>query len=62
MVCLDLFLAGAETTGNTIDFAILTMLLNQDIQEKARHHIHLNLDKTTELCYMDRFKFVDLSN
>ncbi|KAK7866993.1 hypothetical protein R5R35_006860 [Gryllus longicercus] len=39
MVCLDLFIAGSQTTSNTLDFAILLMVLHQDIQRKVQKEI-----------------------
>lgn len=56
MVCLDLFIAGAETTSNTIDFAILMMLLHPDIQLKAQEHLDVYIDGKNEVCYADRLK------
>jgi len=39
MVCLDLFTAGSETTANTIDFGILYMIQNPDVQKKVQAEI-----------------------
>ena len=36
---IDLFVAGMETTGNTLSFAILFMVNNQEVQHKAREEI-----------------------
>lgn len=38
-VCLDMFVAGSETTNKSINFMFLHMVRNQDIQEKARQEI-----------------------
>lgn len=35
MVCLDFFIAGSQTTSNTLSFALLNMIIHQDIQEQA---------------------------
>lgn len=35
MVCLDFFIAGSQTTSNTLSFALLNMVIHQDIQEQA---------------------------
>lgn len=39
MMCVDLFLAGSETTSGTLSFAILYMILNSDIQENVYKEI-----------------------
>lgn len=36
---LDLFLAGSETTANTLEFGILYMILNPNIQKKIQEEI-----------------------
>lgn len=41
MVILDLFIAGSQTTSNTLDFAFLMMLTRPEIQAK----VHAELDK-----------------
>lgn len=43
MVLLDLFIAGSQTTSNTLDFAFLLMLKNQSIQEKVYLEICQNV-------------------
>jgi len=39
MVCLDLFTAGAETTANTLDFAMLYLMMNPRVQKKVQTEI-----------------------
>lgn len=39
MVCLDLFTAGAETTANTLDFAMFFLMLNPEVQRKVQAEI-----------------------
>ena len=39
MVCLDLFTAGADTTANTLDFAILYTILNPQVEKKVQAEI-----------------------
>ncbi|XP_046674335.1 methyl farnesoate epoxidase [Homalodisca vitripennis] len=39
MVCLDFFIAGSQTTSNTLSFALLNMILHQDIQERVYQEI-----------------------
>jgi len=43
MVCFDLFVAGAETTSNTLEFAMLYMVLNPRVQEKVQAEIDLEV-------------------
>lgn len=35
MVCLDFFIAGSQTTSNTLSFALLNMVLHQEVQERV---------------------------
>jgi len=39
MVSFDLFAAGAETTSNTLEFAMLYMILNPKVQERVQAEI-----------------------
>ena len=39
IVSMDLFLAGSETTSNTIEFAILFMILYPEVQKKVQAEI-----------------------
>jgi len=39
MLCVDLFIAGSETTSNTLEFAILYMILNPKVQAKVFQEI-----------------------
>lgn len=38
-VCLDFFIAGSQTTSNTVSFAIINMIIHQDIQERVYQEI-----------------------
>ncbi|XP_032527287.2 probable cytochrome P450 305a1 [Danaus plexippus] len=40
VICLDLLIAGSQTTSNTLEFAILGVLRNKIIQEKIFKEIH----------------------
>jgi len=46
-IALDLFLAGSETTSTTLKWAVLFMLLHQDIQAKVQvllyYHQHFSM-------------------
>nr|XP_023019296.1 probable cytochrome P450 303a1 [Leptinotarsa decemlineata] len=37
--CMDMFMAGSETTSNTLSFCFLYLILNQDVQRKAQEEI-----------------------
>lgn len=56
MICLDLFIAGANTTSQTLNFILLMMLLHPDVQEKAFHAVNSSLDPNEPLLYVDRVK------
>ncbi|KAF5282695.1 hypothetical protein FQA39_LY17502 [Lamprigera yunnana] len=56
LVCLDLFVGGFTTTSCTLDFVVLLMLLNQDIQTKAHEILDTTFDKTYAIEYQDRYK------
>ena len=51
---IDIFLAGMDTTSITLQFAILYMVNNQDVQKKARHEIHDVIGKRTGPSLADR--------
>lgn len=36
IVCLDLFIAGSQTTSNSLDFAFLMMLAHPEMQRKVQ--------------------------
>lgn len=40
-ICVDLFMAGSETTSKSIGFGFLYLLLNPDVQKKAQEEIDL---------------------
>jgi len=41
VVSMDLFMAGSETTSNTIEYAILFMILHPEIQAKVQAEIDM---------------------
>ncbi|KAL1130993.1 hypothetical protein AAG570_012234 [Ranatra chinensis] len=43
IVCFDLFIAGSQTTSNTLDFALLQMILHPEIQREVQKDIDKNL-------------------
>lgn len=38
-ICMDMFMAGSETTSKSLGFGFLYMLLNQDVIKKAQEEI-----------------------
>ncbi|XP_073955246.1 probable cytochrome P450 305a1 isoform X2 [Choristoneura fumiferana] len=57
VICLDLFIAGSQTTSNLLEFAILTALRNQHIQEKIYEEITRIIGDSTP-CWTDSHKLV----
>ena len=48
--CLDFFLAGSETTGTTLTWAIMHMALNPEIQRKCQAEIDEVIKGTPKNC------------
>ncbi|XP_071445902.1 methyl farnesoate epoxidase isoform X2 [Hetaerina americana] len=46
MVCLDMFIAGSETTSNTLQFAFLLAALHPEIQDKVQHELDTLLGRS----------------
>lgn len=42
-----MYVAGTETTGNTLSFLLYELALHQDIQDKVRDEINAMLQKTS---------------
>ncbi|XP_056631073.1 methyl farnesoate epoxidase-like [Diorhabda sublineata] len=55
-LCLDLFMAGAETTSNTLGFAILTMVLYPDIQKKVQDEMDREVGRNRWPTLNDRIR------
>ncbi|XP_055855765.1 probable cytochrome P450 305a1 [Episyrphus balteatus] len=45
MIILDFFIAGSQTTSNTLDLALMILAIRADIQEKVFKEIQENLDE-----------------
>lgn len=58
MVILDLFIAGTHTTSNTIDLALMMMLVRPDIQQRIHDEIDSVLGKETYPTLNDKSKLV----
>lgn len=56
MICVDLFIGGAQTTSRTLGFAFLMMILYPDVQKKVQEQIDKNFDKNSTVEYSDRYK------
>lgn len=56
MVCLDMFLAGSYTTSNTLNFALMLLVLHPDVQSKCFKDIYNNVEKGRLPSLTDRQK------
>ncbi|CAH1107250.1 unnamed protein product [Psylliodes chrysocephalus] len=56
MICLDIFIAGSQTTSNTLDFAFLMMILYPDVQDKVRMCLENAFERTEPINYSERKK------
>jgi cytochrome P450 len=55
-VCLDMFMAGTDTTNKSLNFMILNLVRNQDIQNRAREEIDSVVGRTRLPTLEDRPK------
>ena len=53
---LDLFIAGTDTTSNTLSFAILFMVNNQEVQKRVRQEIFDVIGQTNQPSLTDKAK------
>lgn len=56
--CMDMFMAGSETTNNTMGFCFLHLILNPEIQQKAQDEIDVVIGKHRTPTLDDRPKSV----
>lgn len=56
-LCLDLFMAGAETTSNTLGFAMQLMVLHPDIQRKVQKEMDEVIGRNRLPCLNDRMRY-----
>ncbi|KAH1003748.1 hypothetical protein HUJ04_003617 [Dendroctonus ponderosae] len=54
MVCLDIFIAGSATTSNTIDTALLAMILYPEVQDKVHQSLDSAFKKNADVSYCDK--------
>ncbi|XP_069701115.1 methyl farnesoate epoxidase-like isoform X2 [Periplaneta americana] len=53
-LCLDLFMAGSETTSNTLGFAVMYMLLHPDVQSRAQAELDSVVGRDRQPTLQDR--------
>nr|CAD7575858.1 unnamed protein product [Timema californicum] len=53
-LCLDLFMAGSETTSNTLGFATAYMLLHPDIQDRVHQELEREVGRERQPALQDR--------
>lgn len=56
-LCLDLFMAGSETTGNTLSFSIAYMIEYPAIQKKVQNELDQVIGRNRWPRLQDRIKF-----
>lgn len=59
MVCLDIFIAGSQTTSNTLDFAFLMMILHPNIQSKVQKCLDLAFEDVDYVSYAAKSRYVN---
>lgn len=57
-ICMDLFMAGSETTSRTLEMFMLNILLNQDVQKKAQEEIDQVIGNNRMPLISDKIKYV----
>lgn len=55
-ICVDLFMAGSETTSKTLGFCFLNLILSQDVQKKAQEEIDRVIGRDRPPTLEDRAK------
>lgn len=57
-LCIDLFMAGSETTSNTLSFAILYMLAYPDVQKRVQAEMDEVVGRHRWPSMQDKVKYV----
>lgn len=57
-ICLDMFIAGSETTNKTMDFAMLHLIRNPDVQIKAQEELDAVVGRSRLPELKDRMKYI----
>lgn len=60
ITCLDFLQAGSDTTSNTLEFLVVYLIRNQDVQTKIYNEINKVIGKDRQPVFQDRFKSVYL--
>jgi hypothetical protein len=58
MICMDFFIAGAQTTSTTLDFVFIMMLLYPDVQRRAQAQLDAVVGRGRPPQLADRNKYV----
>ena len=56
-ICLDLFIAGSETTNKTLEFMFLYLLLYPEVQKKAQEEIDTVIGRERYPALSDKTKY-----
>ena len=59
---MDLFVAGAESTSNTIEFLIMYLILNPDVQKKLQEELDRVLQRSRRPNLDDKNQSVFINN
>jgi cytochrome P450 len=57
MICMDFFIAGAQTTSTTLDFVFSMMLLYPDVQRRAQAQLDAVIGRGRPPQLSDRNKY-----
>lgn len=60
-ICMDMFMAGSETTSKSLGFGFLYLLLNPEVQKKAQEEIDRVVGRDRLPTLNDRPKYVHRS-
>lgn len=61
ILLLDLFMAGTETTSNTLSFVIMFLIQNPSVQKLAHEELDLNLEPGKLPTLKDRPRYCRIS-
>lgn len=57
-ICMDMFMAGSETTSKSLGFGFLYLLLNPEVQKKAQEEIDRVVGRDRLPTLNDRPKYI----
>jgi len=61
-ICMDMFMAGSETTSKSLGFGFLYLLLNPEVQKKAQEEIDRVVGRDRLPTLNDRPKYLNSYN